>query len=80
MVSTAFSVFGEMFSTVFALVIAFTALSQREKLTVQAKTVLYAYAQPARADYIAKYIRKVGRVFSQLYLWSGTNHFFLRCI
>ena len=63
-VSAAFSVFGQMFSTVFALVIAFTAVSQKERLADQAKNALYAFAQPERADFITEYIRKIGRIFS----------------
>lgn len=63
-VSAAFSVFGQMFSMVFALIIAFTAVSQKEKLAEQAKNVLYAYAQPAKADSITEYVRKIGRIFS----------------
>ena len=62
--SAAFSVFGQMFSMVFALVIAFTAVSQKEKLAEQAKSVLLSFAQPARAEYIAEYVRKIGRIFS----------------
>ena len=63
-VSAAFSVFGQMFSMVFALIIAFTAVSQKEKLAEQAKNALYAFSQPARANAIAEYVRKVGRIFS----------------
>ena len=63
-VSAAFSVFGQMFSMVFALIIAFTAVSQKEKLAEQAKNALYAFSQPARADAIAEYVRKIGRIFS----------------
>ena len=63
-VSAAFSVFGQMFSMVFALIIAFTAVSQKEKLAEQAKNALYAFSQPARADSIAEYVRKIGRIFS----------------
>ena len=63
-VSAAFSVFGQMFSMVFALIISFTAVSQKEKLAEQAKNALYAFSQPARADAIAEYVRKIGRIFS----------------
>lgn len=63
-VSAAFSVFGQMFSMVFALIIAFTAVSQKEKLAEQAKNALYVFSQPARADAIAEYVRKIGRIFS----------------
>lgn len=63
-VSAAFSVFGQMFSMVFALIIAFTAVSQKEKLAEQAKNALYAFVQPIRADSIAEYARKIGRIFS----------------
>lgn len=63
-VSAAFSVFGQMFSMVFALIIAFTAVSQKERLAEQAKSALYAFSQPARADVIAEYVRKIGRIFS----------------
>jgi len=66
-VSAAFSVFGQMFSMVFALIIAFTAVSQKEKLAEQAKNALYAFSQPARADAIAEYVRKIGRIFPALF-------------
>jgi len=63
-VSTAFSVFGQIFSVILSLIIAFTAVSQKEKLADQAKNALYAFSQPARADAIAEYVRKIGRIFS----------------
>ncbi|MBO5502173.1 MAG: AI-2E family transporter, partial [Clostridia bacterium] len=61
-VSAAFSVFGKMFSVVFALIIAFTAVSQKEKLAQQAKNVLYAFAQPSHVDCISEYVRKIGGI------------------
>ena len=63
-VSAAFSVFGQMFSVVFALVIAFTATSQKEKLAEQGKNLLYAFASAARADSIAGYARRIKQIFS----------------
>lgn len=63
-VSVAFSVFGQMFSVVFAVIIAFTAVSQKEKLAEQAKTALYAFVQPSRADCISEYVRKIGGICS----------------
>ncbi len=63
-VSAAFSVFGQMFSMVFALIIAFAAVSQKERLAEQAKNALYAFSHPARADAVAEYVRKIGRIFS----------------
>lgn len=63
-VSAAFSVFGQMFSLVFALIIAFSAVSQKEKLAEQAKSALYAFAPASRADSITEYIRKIGGIFS----------------
>lgn len=62
--SAAFSVFGQMFSMIFALVIAFTVVSQKERLAEQAKTALYAFAPPARADTSIAYARKITRIFS----------------
>lgn len=63
-VSAAFSVFGQMFSVVFALVIAFTATSQKEKLAEQGKNLLYAFASATRADSIAGYARRIKQIFS----------------
>lgn len=63
-VSAAFSVFGQMFSVVFALVIAFTATSKKEKLAEQGKNLLYAFASAARADSIAGYARRIKQIFS----------------
>ena len=63
-VSAAFSVFGQMFSVVFALVIAFTATSQKEKLAEQGKNLLYAFTSAARADSIAGYARRIKQIFS----------------
>ena len=73
--SAAFSVFGQMFSMIFALVIAFTVVSQKERLAEQAKTALYAFAPPARADTSIAYARKITRIFSnfiseQVLEWS----------
>ena len=53
-----------MFSMIFALVIAFTVVSQKEKLSAQAKTALYAFVQPARADSIAAYTQKIVHIYS----------------
>ena len=56
--------FGKIFSTFFALIIAFTTLSQKERLARQAGTVLSAFVQPARAKSISAYVRKVYRICS----------------
>ena len=63
-IASAFSVFGKIFSMFFALIIAFTALSQKERLARQAGTVLSAFVQPARAESISAYVRKVYRICS----------------
>ena len=63
-VAAAVSVFGQMFSVVFALVIAFTATRQKEKLAELAKGILYAFAAPARADSITSYARRIKQIFS----------------
>lgn len=63
-VSTAFSIFGKMFSIFLMIVITITAVAQKERICLGAKNALYAYAQPAYADSIAEYIQKIGHIFS----------------
>ena len=69
-----------MFSMVFALIIGFTAVSQKEKLAEQAKNALYAFSQPARAEAIAEYVRKIGRIFSSFISGQVLEAFILGAI
>ena len=63
-VSAASSVFGQMLNRVLALIIAFSAVSQKERLSEQAKNMLHAFLHPEHADNTISYVRKIGRVFS----------------
>lgn len=62
--TTAFGVFGQLFSTVFTVIIAFFAVSQKERLAEEAGNALHAFVAPARADSIAEYVHKIVHIFS----------------
>lgn len=64
MVSSAISAFGQIFSIVFTLVIAFSAVSQKERLAKHSKQALYAFLPEKRADGVAAYVQKIAYTFS----------------
>lgn len=63
-ISAAFSVFGRMFSMLFALIIAFSAVSQKERLARQCKALLYAAVLEKRADWLLGMGRKISGIFA----------------
>ncbi|MGN0747463.1 MAG: AI-2E family transporter, partial [Aristaeellaceae bacterium] len=62
-ISAAFSVFGKMFSMMLALIIAFSAVSQKERLARQCKSLLYAAVPEKRADWLLGMGRKISGIF-----------------
>ena len=63
-ISAAFSVFGKMYSMLFALIIAFSAVSQKERLARQCKALLYAAVPEKRADCLLGMGRKITGIFA----------------
>lgn len=62
-ISEAVSIFGMIFSMAFALIIAFSAVSQKERLARQAQTLLYACMSEPRAGKIVQYVRRIRSIF-----------------
>lgn len=63
-ISTAFSVFGQMFSLLMAAVIGISVVSNKERLSAQAKKLLYACFKDETADKIMSLTHKVGQTFT----------------
>ncbi|MGN0801783.1 MAG: AI-2E family transporter, partial [Candidatus Faecivicinus sp.] len=63
-ISVATSVFGKMFSIALALIIAISAVYQKERLARQANTVLYALVSASKADHISALLRRIASIFT----------------
>ncbi|MGN1021724.1 MAG: AI-2E family transporter [Aristaeellaceae bacterium] len=76
-ISAAFSVFGVMFSMMFALIIAFSAVSQKERLARQCKALLYAALPQKRADWLLGMGRKISGIFASFITGQVLESFIL---
>lgn len=77
MISAAFSVFGKMFSMLFAVIIAFSAVSQKERLARQCKALLYAAVPEKRTDWLLGMGRKISGIFAGFIIGQALEAFIL---
>ena len=64
MISAAFWVFGKMFSRLFVVMIAFSAVNRKERLARQCKALLYAAVPEKRADWLLGMGKKISGIFA----------------
>ena len=75
--SAAFWVFGKMFSMLFAVMIAFSAVSRKERLARQCKALLYAALPEKRTDWLLGMGMKISGIFAGFIIGQALEAFIL---
>lgn len=77
MISAAFWVFGKIFSMLFAVMIAFSAVNRKECLARQCKALLYAALPEKRTDWLLGMGRKISGIFAGFIIGQVLEAFIL---
>ena len=76
-ISAAFWVFGKMFSMLFAVMIAFSAVSRKERLARQCKALLYAAVPEKGTDWLLGMGMKISGIFAGFIIGPALEAFIL---
>ena len=77
MISAAFWVFGKMFSRLFVVMIAFSAVNRKERLARQCKALLYAAVPEKGTDWLLGMGMKISGIFAGFIIGQALEAFIL---